>query len=322
MSYAVSRAAILATLALLSCATKESSVAKKSTIDDDGKRDAPMSGNVDRRGDATVDPVTPEAGSSSPCCDADVVDRSAETVGAEPNEYGVAWRDAFMFAPCTRLYEGGQCLAINQDQICPGAQPNFEDSGYRAQQVFEIGGTLGATYTVRLLVNGIVGGKYYQNGSRDNGEDYSNPDRPEGTDTFYRGGEPVPSNFGVYKITVRNPDGAKRAHYYLNSFPEDSGFEARRTFPIAFEKEIDVRGGGTVEYLVQVSGCRSYDNCGPGVHGGDVCPEPRNIPNEPGLMLPESYLGQSLSELNVRTGALQPFSAQAIHIRVTEVRAL
>ena len=53
---------------------------------------------------------------------------------------------------------------------------------------------------------------------------------------------------------------------------------------------------------------------------GDVCNRPRNIPNEPGLTLPESYLGDPLSQLNPITNGMQPFHAQAIHIRVTDVR--
>ena len=232
------------------------------------------------------------------------------------NGYGFSMRDAFMLMPCVDVSQH-DCLTF-QGQ-CPGSQAAaFEDQGLVQQETFKVGGEVGRTYTARIRVSGIVSGKYYTGGMRDRGQDFSDADAPNGTDTFYRGGAPVPSSYDVYKITVRNPDASELQHYYLNSFPKASGYEVHRTFPIYYEKDIDLPGGGSVEYRTQDSNCRAINNCGPGDNGPN-CPAARLLPNEPGVAVPASWQGQPVASLNVVNGANQPFHAAIVHLSLVSI---
>jgi len=82
-----------------------------------------------------------------------------------------------------------------------------------------------------------------------------------------------------------------------------------------------VPGGGYIEYLNQDSNCRAINNCDFGVLNGADCPNPRNVPHEPGLQVPQMFGGQPVSSINAINGAQQPFHAQIVHITVTNVVA-
>jgi len=153
-----------------------------------------------------------------------------------PNQYGFAFNDSYYLAGCTEV-QGAECLLVQGP--CPDLHAgdiDFEDSGYKSREEFKLGGEAGKFYNVTIRVNGIVEGKYYQNGKRRRGDDFSDANNFAGSDTLYFGGEPVPSAYGVYKLSVFQPDGTTEvAHYYLNSFPMQSGFESHQTFPIGYE---------------------------------------------------------------------------------------
>jgi hypothetical protein len=121
-------------------------------------------------------------------------------------------------------------------------------------------------------------------------------------------------------LTVYQSDGATEVqHYYLNSWPQAfSDAESHRTFPISYTATFEVPGGAVLEYLIGDSNCRAINNCGPGDNGSD-CPNEREIPNEPGLEIPDSYGGQPTANQNVVNGTNGPWHAQMIHVTVTNV---
>ncbi len=233
------------------------------------------------------------------------------------NDFGFTWRDAYMLLPCYEA-QGYDCLTTTAPSCPNQTVSNWEDKGISLSETFEIGGDVGKVYKAHLIVNGILSGKYYEGGVRDGGTDFSNLNAPAGSDSFYRGGRPVPSSYEAWQITVRHGTGEVFGHYYVNSFPQTSGLESHQTVPIGYEKDIEVPGGGTVEYRVHDSNCRAINNCGP---GDGIC-FARNIPNEPGLTLPETWQGKPLATYNVVNGGQQPFHAQIVHLRVSKITYL
>ncbi len=228
------------------------------------------------------------------------------------NEYGFAWKNSFIIVPCymVSLYN---CATVPTGTSC-GAGQVFKER-------FTMGGTPGTNYDVTFTLNGIVEAKYYSGGTRRAGADYSNPDAAQGTDTFYTGGSANASAYDSFKLTVFESDGVTEVqHYWLNSFPQASGFESHRTFPIGYEATIEVPGGGVIEYQENDPNCQSINNCGAGVHDDATCPAPRTVPNEI-VAVPASYGGVATSTLNVVSGQADPWHAQMIHITVTGVVA-
>ncbi len=253
-----------------------------------------------------------DAGTSASC------EATIDSITGITNAWGFALKNSFMLVPCYSVQSFFDCLTTTG--ACPNtAAPNQEDRGYVFFEFFQIGGETGKTYTVTLRVNGIVAGKYYAGGVRRNGTDFSNPDAPTGTDAWYTGGAPTASNYDVYKITVFQPDKTTEVqHYYLNSFPSNSGMESHRTVAIGYDATIDVPGQGWVKYLVGDPNCRSINNCGI----GDIstsCPAPRTVPNEAALQIPATYGGVATSSLNAVNGAVQPWHAQIVHVTVKAV---
>jgi hypothetical protein len=200
----------------------------------------------------------------------------------------------------------------------------MEEQGYVSKQTFKVGGTAGTHYLLTINVNGMSEAKYYEKGTRAAGNsDPPNPDAVNGTDTFYTGGNPVNfENYNIYKITTKDGAGAEVAHYYLNSMPKtNTPYEDHSVYPIAYTHDIEVVGGGSVEYLLADRNCHAVDNCGIG-HQSASCAQTagRNIPNEPGLVLPTTYMGKPVSQINLFGGNTQPFHSQVIHIVVKAVK--
>jgi hypothetical protein len=247
------------------------------------------------------------------------------------NGFNESLMDSFMMFSCYGRF-AGDCLSIPSGQSCPNTSTSVprEQRGLNTHEFFQLGGTRGANYQVTLSVNGIAEGKYYSGGTRAAGTGpIANPDDPNGVDTFYTGGAPVDvRNNNSFKIVVRNPpaagaplsSGTEVQHYYLNSFPPgtSTNFENHNTFPIHFVHTITVPGGGSIEYLLSDPNCHAVDNCGPGPYAGS-CSTSRTIPHEATLTLPNTYMGQQLSTINVITGTRQPFHASILHLTVTAV---
>jgi hypothetical protein len=245
-----------------------------------------------------------------------------------PNVNGVALIDSFIMMPClgTALTD---CVTAVACHVSDATVP-FEQQGRVTDEVFPVGGEPGRIYKLTVRVNGIAEAKYYSGGTRAAGlSTVETPDVPEGTDTFYTGGQPVEvENYNVYKFVVKDAAGVELQHYYLNSFPPPVGgvtteYEAHVTYPIAFTHDIAVSGGGTFTFHTADRNCRTVDNCGAGYRAiSCAASEGRMVPNEPHLTLPANYLGQPVTEMNVRNGPTQPFHSQLFHIVVTAVSAL
>jgi hypothetical protein len=240
-----------------------------------------------------------------------------------PNQFSETMASSYFLVPCYATLVQ-DCSTIPTGMVCGNQNAPFEQQGWTQTEVFRIGGQTGSSYGITLNVNGIVGAKYYAGGTRDGGDTIvTNAQDPGGSDTFYRGGSPVPvEHYGIYKMTVKDAAGTEVNHYYLNSFPQTTvAYENHQTFPIHFAKTIVVPGGGTVEYFIGSSNCRMINNCGPGIYTG-TCTASRNIPGEPNFVVPTMYMGGAVQSLNLVNGASQPFHAQIIHVTVTAVSKL
>jgi hypothetical protein len=252
---------------------------------------------------------------------------TVDCIAGTRNEFGFAWKDSFYLTPCHDP-SGPLCNTIasshpqtNPVEGCPNLDaPDFEDRGFAFKEMFSLGGEPGKTYAATIVVNGISEAKVYVGGKRDAGETQpANPNDPKGIDTFYVGGMAKPSHYNVVRMRVLAADKTTEVgRYYLNSFPDNQGWEEQQTFVIGYTKTIAVPGGGFVEYLTQDSNCQDINNCGPGPFGS-TCAAPRNVPNEPDLQLPASFGGHPTGDLNVVTHAAQPWHSQIVHVRVTNV---
>jgi hypothetical protein len=238
--------------------------------------------------------------------------------------------DSFFLFPCYSN-QNQDCITIPSGQSCPTPHPDgtgtdFEKWGLVQEETFNIGGTPGQMYLATIQVNGISEGKYYQNGTRAAGEqDVLNPQDPKGTDTWYTGGYPVYAEFyNVYSIRVFDNSATPKMlqHYYLNSYPKTGNvqYENHWTFPISYMHSFPVMGGGTIVYHASDINCHAIDNCGPATTS-QTCPlnQARNVPNEPGLVLPTMYMGTPTASINYRTGNNQPWHSHVIHIKFMSV---
>jgi hypothetical protein len=253
-----------------------------------------------------------------------------------PSNYGFLLRDSWFLMGCG-VKAGHDCVPF---PICQNlTAPDVEDRGTIYNETFPIGGELGTTYLVSFRFNGIAEGKYYQGGrwaradtdlATAGGAEPVPDDNGVANDTFYIGGTVVPSNCNAMRIRVLDPNKKEIGRYYMNAYPSTSGAESHRTFLLSYAHTIEVIGGGFVEYHHQSAGCHALDNCGPGVISDTECPAPRNIPNEPNVVLPAMYDMLAwptqphlvpLASLNAVTGGSQPWHAQISHITVTRVVA-
>ena len=244
-----------------------------------------------------------------------------------PNSNGDALKDSWMMFPCY-AQQAQDCITIPS-----GACPNqntalpFEQQGLQFDQTFMVGGTPGTMYNMTIQVNGITEAKYYQNGTRVDGNGApANPDLLTGINTLYVGGDPVNfENYNIYKLTVVDTSDQEIQHYYLNSMPAGSGtnFENHDTFPEGYTATIPIMGGGKVLYHQADRNCHAIDNCGIGSRSATCSATAgRNIPNEPNVVIPDSFLGMPMATFNTRNGNAQPFHAQLMHITVTAVSAM
>jgi len=246
-----------------------------------------------------------------------------DTLTGMPNAMGDKLSDSWMMFPCF-TQQAQDCITF------VGACPNqnaalaFEQQGLTMDQSFDLGGTPGTMYNMTIQVNGITEAKYYTGGTRAAGETAPpKPDLDTGINTFYKGGTPVTvENYNIYKITTLDMSGQEMEHYYLNSMPMGAGtlYENHNTFPEGYTAVIPVMGGAKVAYHQADRNCHAVDNCGIGSRSTTCTPTAgRNIPNEPNVVIPSSFLGTPMSNFNLRNGNAQPFHAQAIHITVTAV---
>ncbi|MES1206357.1 MAG: hypothetical protein ABUS79_10510, partial [Pseudomonadota bacterium] len=250
------------------------------------------------------------------------MDETIDGVTGIKNNFMTAFKDSWVLFPCYGQ-QAQDCIANAPGTACPPATGPWEEQGLVMDENFTVGGVPGKMYKVTIRVNGIVEAKYYTGGTRAAGNtDPANVNAVAGTDTFHTGGAPVQvENYNIYAIRTKNMAGTEIQHYYLNSYPQtNTAYENHQTFPIAFTHDITVMGGGTIQIHVGDRNCHAIDNCGIGVKNASCAvADGRNIPNEPGVMIPTMHLGKTVASLNTRNGAAQPYHAQAIHIVVTAV---
>jgi len=265
---------------------------------------------------------------------ADAGGATVDTIFGNKNTYGESVKNSFILFPC---YSQNLQDCITYQAACPNQDTTLpmEQQGFTTHEYFTLGGTPGNMYSATFTVHGVSEAKYYMDGTRFAGNgDPPNPYAPAGIDTFYTGGTPVNvENYNIYKITVWNAaapgadagpggTGTEVQHYYLNSFPQTATpYEYHETFPISWTHQIAVPGGGIIEYSTADRNCRAVDNCGPGFRttpctgaGTSI-----NIPSDPSVVIPMTYMGQQVSSLNLITGATQPYHSQTFHITVTAV---
>jgi hypothetical protein len=202
------------------------------------------------------------------------------------------WAKSFFVTGCKSIADDGSCTLATE---CPNL-------GVQSEERFPIGGPPGQRYKVAFRFSAVVEAKEYSGGKRDAGA--SEPADLYGGiwDSFYRDGVPLPTARNAWKLTVYDNNGQEARHYYLNSFPTDTGLVVDgHTFLVQFKKSILVIGGGWVSHTIHAPACRAENNCGAiGVVGaggeggaaevGDCLGTPRNMPAPDNTaMLPAFY---------------------------------
>jgi len=249
-------------------------------------------------------------------------------IAGTPNANGDKLMDSWMLFPCY-AQQAQDCITNMPGTACPNQNQTlpFEQQGLQIDQSYTLGGVAGTMYNLTFQINGITEAKYYQNGTRDDGDaNPPNPDNLTGINMLYTGGDPVNAeNYNIYKLTVLDTDGNEIQHYYLNSMPAGTGtnFENHDTFPEGYTAVIPVMGGGTIQYHQADRNCHAIDNCGIGSRSATCAVTAgRNIPNEPNVVIPSTYLGTPMENFNTRNGAMQPYHAQGMHLTVTDVQLM
>jgi hypothetical protein len=287
------------------------------------------------------------AGSSGAMGGAGAPGLSVTDVFGIKNSYGDALADSFILFPCYSK-AGQDCITIPSGAACPNQDNTalpYEQRGVQFHEDFHIGGTPGAMYIATIHVDGITEAKYYEKGTRAAGltdppaattntfVSCTAPDPAHCTDAFYTGGDPVDAeHYNVYKLTVYGtPDaadggpGTELQHYYLNSFPANTGtaYEQHSTYYVSYSHDIPVVGGGVIEYKMGDQNCHAIDNCGPGYFTTDCTATDKNAGRKlPNITIPSTYLGKQVSVINAVNGANQPYHSHVLHITVTAVRPM
>jgi hypothetical protein len=145
--------------------------------------------------------------------------------------------DQRMEWPCRGAASGGAdlCASIASGATCP-------TGGATTSRTITVGGKPGATYELTLRFRGVLEPKVYAGG------------RGPG-DHFYVGGDPVASNYNVYRLSVSSP----REVYYLN-YDEGAG-EAHQVFTINHTKAVRVSAGASVTLDIVDPDCALVRNC-------------------------------------------------------------
>ena len=197
------------------------------------------------------------------------------------------WPNSFFLTGCKAIADDGSCTLAT---ACPNA-------GVQSEERFPIGGTPGEHYKVAFRFSAIVEAKEYSGGKRDAGTSQPANAYAGIWDSFYRDGVPLPTERNAWKLTVYDEKGQEARHYYLNSFPVETGLVVEgNTFVVQYKKAIVVVGGGAVSHTIQAPACRANDNCGvvePGAGGEGGAPDcvgARNMPAPDNtVMLPSMY---------------------------------
>jgi hypothetical protein len=251
---------------------------------------------------------------------------SIDQIVGTPNMNGDKLEDSWMLFPCYAQQQQ-DCITNPPGTACPNQNQTlpFEQQGLQIDQTFSIGGDPGTMYNITLQIDGVTEAKYYENGARADG-DAAPPQVNVPLNMLYSGGDPVNfENYNVYKLTVLDTNGQEIQHYYLNSMPTGTGmnFENHDTFLEGYTAVIPVMGGGSVQYHQADRNCHAIDNCGEGSRSATCAVTAgRNIPNEPSVVIPSTYLGTPMENFNTRNGAAQPFHAQGMHLTVTDVQLM
>lgn len=242
-------------------------------------------------------------------------DPPAPTIVGQPGDHFVPWGDSWFLTGC-KATANGDCGTYAA--ACPSG-------GTVTRETFPINGTPGQHYKVTFAFNAVVELKQYTSGVRDAGNTDPAELEPSPADTFYRDGVPSDSAHNDWTLTVFDDKGLKGRQYHMNSAPPGLGAETGRTYLVSYRKAIVIVGGGKIVHEIADRDCLAVDNCGPGLNEAS-CPSPRNLPNEPNVLLPKTYEDpedhelKPLSALSVSNpDGGQPWHSQLGHLTVQSI---
>ena len=149
-----------------------------------------------------------------------------DSVASQTSDFGMSWQSSWFLVGCKEQRAHDCVTALPAP--CRDASLPFEDQGVSTLETFPIGGVPGRHYKVTFTFNAIASAKEYEGGTRDQGT--AVPYDYDGLwDAFYRDGQPIPSNYDPWQLSVLDEAGVELRHYYMNAFPP-GGFESHRTF--------------------------------------------------------------------------------------------
>ena len=98
-------------------------------------------------------------------------------IAGTPNSNGDKLMDSWMLFPCY-AQQAQDCITNMPGTACPNQNQTlpFEQQGLQIDQSYTLGGVAGTMYNVTFQINGITEAKYYQNGTRADGD--ANPAQP------------------------------------------------------------------------------------------------------------------------------------------------
>jgi hypothetical protein len=206
----------------------------------------------------------------------------------EPTMFSGGWDGALLEYPCSSKGTSVDCPndttckyqlgTSNLSSIIPAKL-----NGQNTPTTWTVGGTVGTTYDVHVLIRGVVEAYNYVGGTID--KTSGTPNNRQ--DLFGEDGTPqLNSNSGsgndynTYTLTVTPPTGTAKL-YHLNAVPNSenphtSQLTQHRSFPITEDKHIMIPGGSKVSLAVGDSNCVEIMNCGD--QAGGSCTTPWTIP--------------------------------------------
>jgi hypothetical protein len=161
---------------------------------------------------------------------------------------------------------------------CPNANAtDWNQRGAIRNVTHTVGGTSGTKYTINFEVRGVLGTKCYQGGTPASTTLISDVEGSTGNNGWYVGGTPIESLWNTYEIHVSPAVTGAANVYYLNAFPNNSGYcEKHETFVMKYTASFPVLGGGTITLTIHDSNCLGQQNCG-APDSQPTCASPRSV---------------------------------------------
>ena len=207
--------------------------------------------------------------------------------------------DGYMWiGTCTSGSNNGLDCTLNDETTNSCPNPNaatFATRGLFRTVSLTMGGDPATKYTITLEVRGVAGTKCYTGGTPAAPDLAASPE--VSNNGWYSGGTPTESLWNTYELHVSPPVTGATNLYYLNSFPNITGWcEKHETFPMNYTASFPVMGGGTVQLVLHDSNCLGQQNCG-GPDSQPTCASARTV-DLTGMPTPPSNFTQPYKESN------------------------